>query len=133
MSWSDIFIPAGNQTSAEQDANYARLQQQNADRLAARQAADTITAQQVAFNNSNQDSLLVQDQAAAAGFVEGAKQGLNNVLDAPGNLVGGVGSGLSQVLGGVLKNIPWWVYLVAAGALFVWMGGLALIRGRLAR
>lgn len=133
MSWSDIFIPAGNQTSAEQDANYARLQQQNADRLAARQAADTITAQQVGFNNSNQDALLVQDQAAAAGFIEGAKQGLNNVLDAPGNLVGGVGSGLSQVLGGVLKNIPWWVYLVAAGALFVWMGGLALIRGRLAR
>ena len=66
-------------------------------------------------------------------FVAGAKEGLNNVLNAPGKLVGDVGGGLNQMLSGILKNIPWWVWLAAAGGLFVWMGGLSLLKGRLAK
>jgi len=37
------------------------------------------------------------------------------------------------VLWGILKKIPWWVYLAGLFAIFVWMGGLVLLRGRLAR
>ncbi|SRR6266404_1725800 len=66
-------------------------------------------------------------------FVAGAEQGLQNVLTAPGKVVGLVGSGSSTLLWGIVKNIPWWAWIVAVGALFVWMGGLSLLRGRLAR
>jgi multidrug efflux pump subunit AcrA (membrane-fusion protein) len=69
------------------------------------------------------------NQAAEQGLMEG----VNNVLTAPGKAVGAVGSGASTLLGGILKNIPWWVYLGAAVALFIWMGGLSLLRGRLAK
>ena len=62
----------------------------------------------------------------------GLQEGLNNVLTAPGKAVGAIGGGLTTALWGILKNIPWWVYLAAGVALFVWMGGLALLRGRLA-
>jgi hypothetical protein len=63
--------------------------------------------------------------------VAGLKEGLNNVLTAPGKVVGAVGSGASTLLWGIIKSIPWWVYLGAAVALFIWMGGLELIQGRL--
>lgn len=66
-------------------------------------------------------------------FAEGAAEGFQNVLTAPGKAVGAVGGVASTLFGGVLKNVPWWAYLAAAVALFVWMGGLALLRGRLAR
>lgn len=66
-------------------------------------------------------------------FKAGAEQGLQNVLEAPGRAVGAVGDSLSTAGWGILKNIPWWVYLVGLGALFVWMGGLSLLKGRLAR
>lgn len=66
-------------------------------------------------------------------FVAGLQQGANNVLQAPGKVVGAAGSGASTLLGGILKNIPWWIYGGALVALFVWMGGLELFRGRLAR
>jgi hypothetical protein len=64
-------------------------------------------------------------------FVAGAKEGLNNVLEAPGKAVGAIGGGASTLLWGILKNIPWWAYLAGLGALFVWMGGLSLLKGRL--
>lgn len=66
-------------------------------------------------------------------FIAGAEQGLHNVLSAPGKAVHLAGSGLSELLAGILKNIPWWIYGAALVALFVWMGGLELLRGRLAR
>jgi len=123
------------QTAQEQADNLAREQQLYRDRLAARQADNSITPEQLAADNSYVDTITLdsQDAAAAAGFGEGLQVGWQNVLNAPGKLVGGVGSNLGQVLGGVLKNIPWWAWLVAAGALFVWMGGLTLLRGQLGR
>lgn len=66
-------------------------------------------------------------------FVAGAKEGLNNALTAPGKAVGFLGDSASTLVWNVLKNIPWWVYLAGLGLLFVWMGGLELLRGRLAR
>ncbi|HEV2391073.1 MAG TPA: hypothetical protein VG146_01785 [Verrucomicrobiae bacterium] len=72
-------------------------------------------------------------QSVDSEFVAGAKQGLDNVLTAPGKVVGAVGSGASTLLGGIIKAIPWWVWLGAAAALFVWMGGLELLKGRFAR
>lgn len=133
MAWSDIFLPSGAQTADEQQANYERQQKLLADRLAARDAAGTLSADQQQFYTSNTGPLEDQNAAAAAGFVEGAQEGLNNVLQAPGKVVGAVGSGAGTLLWGVLKNIPWWVWLGGLGALFVWLGGLELIRGSLAK
>jgi hypothetical protein len=66
-------------------------------------------------------------------FVAGAELGLQNVLQAPGKVVGYAGQGLSTIVGGILKGIPWWIYGAALVALFVWAGGLELLRGRLTR
>jgi len=66
-------------------------------------------------------------------FYAGAREGANNVLNFPGQVVGTVGQGAGQLLGGVLAAVPWWVWLGGLAALFVWMGGLTLLKGRLAQ
>ena len=137
MSLYDSFVSwaAGTPTQAEQDAGqaavnakYAEAVQRQVDQGAIDQATgqNLIAAQDAVTADS-------QDAGYSQGFEEGAAEGLNNVLNAPGKVVGAVGSGLSQTLWGIFKNIPWWVYLVGAGALFVWMGGLELLRGRLSK
>jgi hypothetical protein len=131
---SDIFLPDTAQTSSEQADNYARQQAEFNRRLAARQTGGDISQEQVDRYMSGQtDPLLSQDAAAWEGAQEGAAEGWNNVLDAPGRAVGAITDSTGQALAGVLKNIPFWLWLVAAGALFVWMGGLSLLKGRLAR
>ena len=134
MSWSDIFIPSTSQTSDEQAANYARQQAEYQRKLEARQAAGTISDE--AYNRGLElSSLTLNDQDAAAweGAKEGAREGLNNILDFPGKATDAVGNSLTQVLWGIIKGIPWWAWFVGLGALFVWMGGLTLLRGRLAK
>jgi hypothetical protein len=133
MAWSDIFLPSGAQTADEGAANLDRQKQLYEAAIARRQAAGTLTADQLAADQQYEAQLQVSDQnaAAAEGFQEGAAAGLQNVLTFPGKVVGAVGDGLSTTLGGILKNIPWWIYLAAGGALFVYMGGLSLIKGRL--
>ena len=69
--------------------------------------------------------------AIDAEAVAGLKDGLNNILNAPGNATNALGKSLSQMLWGIIKSIPWWVWVGAAAALFVWMGGLELLKGRL--
>lgn len=148
MAWSDIFLPSSAQTADEQQANYARLQQLNADRLAAREAAGNISADRVASNQAAQsDSLASQDLAAGLGIVQGAteivydpgqwwsdtKTGAAMAGEAADSAYKGLWSGLTGLVKKILGPIPWWVWLVAAGALFFWMGGAALLRGRLAK
>jgi len=128
MSWSDIFVRDSQQTAEEGDAHY---QQQLADynaRLARREG--TFAPDHV---YSDLGPIFDQNAAAWQGAAEGAAQGWRNVLNAPGQAVGTVGSWSGSLLGGVLKNVPWWVWIAAAAGLFVWMGGLSLLQGRLAR
>ena len=122
-------------SQSEQDAELAASKERFQAALARRVADGTITPEETAQQQAYVSSVTNESEnaAAAAGFAEGAKEGFNNVLNAPGKAVGAVGDSLSQLVGGVLKNIPWWVYLVAAAALFVWLGGLTIIRGSLAR
>jgi len=91
-----------------------------------------LAAQDIAAGNASTGADNVTASVNSE-FAAGAKEGLNNVLTAPGKVVGLAGSGASTLLGGILKNIPWWVYLAGLAALFVWMGGLTLLRGSLAR
>lgn len=67
----------------------------------------------------------VGDQVNDA-FVEGAKEGA-------ANLASGIKKGFNAAGGFVWKAIPWWVWLAAVFALFVWLGGLTLLKGRLAK
>jgi soluble cytochrome b562 len=100
--------PSQEEQQANLDAQKAEFER----RLAARQAEGTITEEQVARYRAGVESVQLEDvdQAAREGFVEGAKEGLQNVLEAPGKVVGAVGSGAGTILGGILKNIPLWVY-----------------------
>lgn len=87
---------------------------------------------QTDFSTGNASTGTDNPTAAISGeFNAGLAEGANNILTAPGKAVGAVGSGASTLLWGIIKSIPWWVYLGAAVALFIWMGGLALLRGRL--
>lgn len=95
------------------------------------QGYSDLAAQDISAGNASTGANDVVGSVDAE-FAAGAKEGLQNVLEAPGKAVGLVGKGANTVLWGILKNIPWWVYLVALGALFVWMGGLTLLKGRLA-
>jgi len=135
MAWSDFFLPSSAQTASEQQANFDAQQAAYQAALARRQAAGTLTTQQAQNAADYAASLQLdsQDAAAAQGFVAGLGEGWNNVLNAPGKATGFIGDTLSQTLGGILKNIPWWVYVAGLGALFVYMGGLALLRGRFAK
>ncbi|HEV2210087.1 MAG TPA: hypothetical protein VG167_15005 [Verrucomicrobiae bacterium] len=93
-------------------------------------------ADQAATDQAQADAAAGTDNVVGAvdtAFQQGAVQGLQNVLALPGQAVGAVGSGASSVLGGILKNIPWWVYVGFVGFIFLWMGGLELLRGSLAR
>lgn len=65
--------------------------------------------------------------------IAGAQQGLHNVLAVPGQVIGAAGSLSGELLWQTIKRIPWWVWLGAAAALFIWLGGLSLLRGRLKR
>jgi len=59
-------------------------------------------------------------------FIEGAKEGM-------ANMTGAVNSTLSWGVGSIFKAIPLSIWLIAAAVLFVWMGGLVWLRGRMAQ
>jgi hypothetical protein len=66
-------------------------------------------------------------------FEEGAKEGAQNVLKFPGQAVGYISDAASISLKEILSKLPWWAYVGGLAALFVWLGGLTLLRGILAR
>jgi multidrug efflux pump subunit AcrA (membrane-fusion protein) len=118
MALSDIFIRASNQQAAEQTANLERQQREYQARLDARRAAGTITEAQysVGLQAIENSRPLDQDAAAAAGFIEGAREGLDNVT-------GAVNRTLAGTVNAVFSSIPWQIWALGAVALFVWMGG----------
>ena len=61
-----------------------------------------------------------------AQIAHGLKEGADNIT-------GAVKGTLNTAGGLVWNSIPWWVWIVGAAALFFWMGGGALLKGRLAR
>lgn len=125
-------LEAEQQRSAELDALHKQRNQQLLERGlwtqeqadAANERIDTASAE----GGMNDTAGAVTEE-----FKAGAQEGLANVLAAPGAAVGAVTGGLGSVLGGILKNIPLWLYLVGGLALFIWLGGLTLIKGRLAK
>jgi len=123
--------PAAEQArSNAADAATAQLDQQNLESGTWTQAQYDQAIQNIGTGNTATgagDAMGSINSEAEAGLAEG----LNNVLTAPGKLVGAVGSGASTLLWGIIKAIPWWIYLAAGVALFIWMGGLELIQGRL--
>jgi hypothetical protein len=121
MAWSDIFLPRGAQTYDEAQINFARLQSRLAEQTAAKQKAGTISDEDLALNRSLiKSSLENQNAAAAAGFMEGLQEGRQNIKT-------GIGNFISEVLG----TIPWQLWLLAGVALFLWLGGMTWLRGRL--
>lgn len=121
MSWSDWFLPATSQTAAEQEANYARQQEEYARRVQERQQIQPDYAPTWAGQE-----LESQDAAAWEGFQEGAAEGLKSIP-------GAVNSTLGATVGALFRSIPISIWLLGAVALFFYMGGAALLKGRLAK
>jgi hypothetical protein len=136
-----------SQTDAEAQANLARLQALNKERRDALQQATIDEQQRLAdlgqtdpslsgtidrYNQEAQYADNVQldsvDAAAQQGFGEGLQQGWQNILDFPGKLVGGATGAAGSILGGILKAIPWWVWVSAAVYIFVTLGGLRFLK-----
>lgn len=123
MRWSDIFLPDTAQTSDEATANLARQQALFNERLAAREAAGTISADKDADYRAfiGGTSLADQDAAALEGFQEGWAQGFNNLKSSAGDIIKSVSPAI------------WGVVVIALIGLFLYAGGLGLIRGILKR
>jgi hypothetical protein len=127
-----VDLSAEQARTAELDAKIQAANQALEDQGYVPAGYTDLAAQDVAQGNASTgvDNVVASVNSEAAA---GAAEGLNNVLTAPGKAVGLIGSGANTLLGGILKNIPWWVYLGGAVALFIWMGGLELLKGRLRR
>lgn len=121
--WSDIFLPNTSQTYDEGTANLAREKELYNQRLAAREAAGTISDSKDAdYHNFISSAYLDnQDAAAAEGFTSGFG-------DAFSGLLGKGKSALSNLSPGI-----WGLVALALVALFIWAGGLGLIKGILKR
>jgi hypothetical protein len=138
MSWLPSWLLGGVDLQAEQarsDALDARIAAANQDlvnrRVWSSAQFDAAQADVAAGNASSGVDNVVN--SVDSEFRAGAAEGLHNVLAAPGQVVGAAGSLSGELLWGIIKKIPWWAWLAGLGALFVWMGGLSLLRGRLAR
>ena len=62
------------------------------------------------------------EKAISDDFRAGLEEGWQNIKGA-----------VNGVFTGILGTIPWSVWLLLAVGLFIWLGGLSLLRGRLAR
>jgi hypothetical protein len=100
--------------AAQNSATYQRIQLQSGN-----SAANDWLAQ-VNDNLATQDSTPVSE-AVAADFNAGAEEGLQNAA-------GVVRAGINLPARFLLSAIPWWVWIVAAGALFIYLGGGAVVR-----
>jgi hypothetical protein len=123
----------GTTPQAEQDQQLADKKAAYEAALQRRQDAGTITPEQVAADQAYVSGIQLEDTdaGAAQGFKEGLQEGFNNVLSAPGKAVGFAGDSLGSALWGILKNIPWWLYIGAAAAVFLYFGGAALLARKL--
>ena len=134
--FTGVDLDAEQQRSNQLDAQILANNQKEVDRGQITQQEADRRAQVLAAADAE---LGVNDVvgSVSGAFGEGLKEGAQNVLEAPGKaaaaITGAANQAASGVFYGIIKNIPWWAWLVGLGALFVWMGGLSLVRGRLAK
>jgi hypothetical protein len=121
---------AGTETQAVQDERYQALSSRYNEALQSKIDSGTIDPgvaaidRQYAANNAASGGN--QTDAYNQGFVEGAQDGLNNVLAAPGNAISGGGS----IVGKILGNIPWWFWLLLLIGAFLYLGGGLVLRAQ---
>jgi len=123
---------AAEQTRAQQlDQSLIQYNEQSGyyDRIPPDMAA---AAQQRITDQQTEDTDL-QGQVEDA-FAAGAQQGLQNEVEFVTRTVPrAISDTLNAVGGAVWRSIPWWVWLLAGVALFLYAGGGVWLRGRLAR
>jgi hypothetical protein len=106
--------------AAAADATLARLNREKFDR-------GELTAEQFQVIEARRlQSQFDADAEVWGGFKDGLEEGRQNIQN---TVKGGLNFGGSLLFG----SIPWWVWLVAAAALFFWMGGASLLKGSLSR
>lgn len=132
MSWYDPRTWIGSsdgrsqsELQAERDSLDARIAQQNSETYSRIQLQRGNTAAndwlaQVNENLATQDSTPVSE-SVVADFNAGAEEGLQNAA-------GVVRAGINLPARFLLSAIPWWVWIAGGVALFVYLGGGAVIR-----
>jgi len=115
-----IFAPGEQERSDELDRRRIELERRRAERglISEQQAADNIA-------RIEGQRLDVEGEVGAA-FNEGLKEGYDNVT-------GGISSTLKAPFKFVWDSVPFVVWLALAAGIFVWMGGLSLLKGRFSK
>jgi hypothetical protein len=103
----DAQLQALNQTEYSAGGRVYNEIQDTQGTAAADQAYQTVQKDEASGATGN-----VLDELQTAGQ-EGANQGLSNLW-----------SGIANALKGALGLFPWWLWLLALGALFIYLGGL---------
>ncbi len=107
------------------DAAEAQIKALNDQQL----AAGEITPQEYA---QMQQDFATSDAANVGNVSAQAQQAFDqSIQDTVSGVTKGVTGTVWDVIGSFLKSLPLWLWVVVAGALFVWLGGLELLRGSL--
>lgn len=115
-----IDVEAEQERSDELDARLADLNRAAYD-------AGKYTPQSYYEREQNREAgRLNAEKEVNQAFVEGLKEGAASIPT-------GINSALSTATRGIFSAIPLSVWLVAGLALFVWAGGLGMLKGRLAK
>lgn len=127
MSWiTGVDLEAEQRRSDELDAKNRALTQKRYEEGKVTDQAYAISMQHYADGQMDVSGEVNQ------AFVDGAKEGLDNVLEAPGKVVDAIGKGATKTLGGILGGIPLWVWPVALIVAFFALGGAGLLRAGVA-
>jgi len=123
VSWSlvDIFYPGETQRADDLEEQNRILNQRKLEK--GQVSEEWVDRQQEAFDSTGSSTYNAEIAEAAA---EGAAEGLASM---PGKVCGA----LSGVAGWGLAFVPWWGWIIGAGAVFYYLGGFVYLRGILAK
>lgn len=115
----DDYAPGGTVYQSTVDANSGDTTQADADYAVVQKAQGTYATVQQDDANDAADTASYNSQVTTAAE-QGAAQGANNII-----------SWFAKLPGEIIKTIGWEWVMVALAFLFIYMGGLAMLRGSL--
>ena len=120
-----VDLSAEQQRSNQADQQLLALNQQLVDQGTWTQAQADAAAQKIAAGNADTGAGNVVASVDQS-FAQGLQQGEQNITS-------GISDTIARLIKDVWAAIPWQLWVVALVVLFVWMGGLAMLKGRLAK
>ena len=108
---------------AQLDAQLAAVNAQNAaNGVYTPEAYQQVLTDQQSAKFGDEQATMEQEAIA------GANDGLDRVTALPGQVSNGIFDIFGKTLGGMLKSVPWWVWLLGIVAVFFYLGGAVILR-----